>query len=62
MSNSRRGFGSEIGFIDHLYKQPVTTKNYSAIANLHTLQFTVTYTLMFSVCYTLQFSFPGNGF
>jgi hypothetical protein len=35
------GFGLEIGFIDHLYTQLVTTCNYGAIADLHTLQFTV---------------------
>jgi hypothetical protein len=31
-----------IGFIDHLYTPLGITSNYSAIANLHTLQFTVT--------------------
>jgi hypothetical protein len=43
------------GFIDHLYTPFRTTGNYSAIADLHTLQFTVTHThthihtLVFSV-------------
>jgi hypothetical protein len=39
-----------IGFIDILYIQLVTTINYSAIANLQTLQFAVahTHTLGFS--------------
>jgi hypothetical protein len=32
------GFGLEIGFIDHFNTRPMTTLNYSAIANLHTLQ------------------------
>jgi hypothetical protein len=32
------GFGLVIGFIDHL--QIVTTRNYNATANLHTLQIT----------------------
>jgi hypothetical protein len=33
--NSRRGFGLDIGFIDH-----IITFNYSAIAYFHTLQIT----------------------
>jgi hypothetical protein len=37
-SDSRRGFGLEIGFIDHL--QVITTNNYNTIANFHTLQIT----------------------
>jgi hypothetical protein len=31
MSDSRRGFGLEIGFIDHFITRLVTTLNYSAI-------------------------------
>jgi hypothetical protein len=38
-----------IGFIDTLYTVLGTTGNYSAIADLHTLQFTVAHTLGFSV-------------
>jgi hypothetical protein len=38
-----------IEFIDTLYTPFGTTGNYSAIADLHTLQFTVTHTLRFSV-------------
>jgi hypothetical protein len=38
-----------IGFIDTLFTQLGTTGNYGAIADLHTLQFTVTYALGFSV-------------
>jgi hypothetical protein len=38
-----------IGFIDTLYTVLGTTGNYSAIADLHTLQFTVTHALEFSV-------------
>jgi hypothetical protein len=34
-----------IGFIDTLYIPLVTASNYSAIADLHTLQFTVTHAL-----------------
>jgi hypothetical protein len=35
---------SVIGFIDHLYTPLGTIGNYSAIADLSTLQFTVTHT------------------
>jgi hypothetical protein len=38
-----------IGFIDHLQTPLRITRNYGAIADLHTLQFTVTHTLGFSV-------------
>jgi hypothetical protein len=38
-----------IGFIDTLYTPLGTIGNYSAIADLHTSQFTVTHTLVFSV-------------
>jgi hypothetical protein len=38
-----------IGFIDTLYTSLGTTGNYSAIADLHTSQFTITYSLGFSV-------------
>jgi uncharacterized membrane protein len=38
-----------IGFIDTLYTALEITDNYSAIAYLHTLQFTVTHALGFSV-------------
>jgi hypothetical protein len=37
------GFRLDIGFIDHLYTQLGTTSNYSAIANLHTLQITTAF-------------------
>jgi hypothetical protein len=36
------GLGSVIGFTEHF--QIITTSNYSAIANSHTLQFTTTRT------------------
>jgi hypothetical protein len=39
------GFGLVIEFIDYL--QIVTTSNYSAIANSHTLQFTTAHTKPF---------------
>jgi hypothetical protein len=45
----KTGFGLDIGFIDTLYTQIGTTGNYSAIADLHTLQFTVTHALGFSI-------------
>jgi hypothetical protein len=38
----RQGLNSMIGFIT--IAQLVTTRNYSTIADLHTLQFTVTHT------------------
>jgi hypothetical protein len=34
------GFGLEIGFIDHFNTRLVTTLNYNAFADLHTLQIT----------------------
>jgi hypothetical protein len=40
MGDYRRGFTLEIGFIDHFNRQLVITINYSAIADLHTLQIT----------------------
>jgi hypothetical protein len=46
MSDSRRGFGLDIGFIDHFNTQLVII-----LADLHTLQITVTHALVFSVCY-----------
>jgi hypothetical protein len=38
MSDSRRGFGLDIGFLDHL--QVVTTNNYTTNAGFHTLPIT----------------------
>jgi hypothetical protein len=38
ISDSRRGFGSDIGSIDHFNTQLVITLNYSVIVDLHTLQ------------------------
>jgi hypothetical protein len=45
----RRGLDWMIGFTDILYIQLRTTGNYSAIDDLHTLQFTVTHIPGFSV-------------
>jgi hypothetical protein len=42
-----------IGFIDHLFIPLRTTRKYSSIADLRTLQFTVTHTLAFSAFTTL---------
>jgi hypothetical protein len=50
MSDSRRGFGLHIEFIDHFNLQLVITLNYSAIANFHTLQFTRVHGKYFPVC------------
>jgi hypothetical protein len=48
-----------IGFTDPLiHRQLGTTGNYSAIAILHTFQFTVANALAFS---SLQWLYPGNG-
>jgi hypothetical protein len=48
------GFGWDFRFIDHLCTQLVITLNYSAIADLHTLQITRAHRLVFSVCYSLH--------
>jgi hypothetical protein len=45
----RRGLDRMIGFIGTLYVSLRSTLKYSAIADLHTLQFTVTHTLVSSV-------------
>jgi hypothetical protein len=45
----RRVLDWMIGFIETLYTPLGSTGNYRAIADLHTLQFTVTHALRFSV-------------
>jgi hypothetical protein len=45
----RRGADWMIEFIDTLYTPLGTTRNYSAIVDLHTLKFAVTHTLGFAV-------------
>jgi ethanolamine utilization microcompartment shell protein EutS len=47
MSDSQWGFGFEIGFIDQFNRKVVITHNYSAIADLHTLQITRGHRLVF---------------
>jgi hypothetical protein len=49
-----------IGFIKHL--QNVTTSNYSAIANSHTLHFTRAHSSLLLSLLCLHQSLPGNGF
>jgi hypothetical protein len=46
-SDYRRGFGSNIGSIDHLYRQLGTTNNYNSIVNLRTLQITTAHAKSF---------------
>jgi hypothetical protein len=45
----RRGLDWRIGFIGTLFTQLGTTGNYSAIAILHTLQFTVAHSRVLSL-------------
>jgi predicted MPP superfamily phosphohydrolase len=47
LSDYRRGFGLETGFIDHFNTRLMTTRNYSAIANLQILQITTTHSKFF---------------
>jgi hypothetical protein len=65
MSDSRRGFGLDIGFIDHFNIQLVTPLHYSAIANFHTLNKSLAHTLSFparSVCISsCLVTAPNNG-
>jgi hypothetical protein len=51
MSDSRRSFGLNIGFIGHFNTQLVITLNYSAITNFHTLQITGANAKSFPACY-----------
>jgi hypothetical protein len=53
LSDCRRGFGLEIGFIDHFNTQLVTTLNYSAIADFHTLQITTAHAKLFQSAVSL---------
>jgi hypothetical protein len=47
MSDYQRGFGLEVGFIDHFNTQPVITLNYSAVADFHTSQITTAHVKSF---------------
>jgi hypothetical protein len=49
MSDYLRGFGLVTGFVDHLYTQPVTTRDYNSFSGSHTLQITVAATRMSSL-------------
>jgi hypothetical protein len=46
----QRGFGFDIGFIDHFNTRLVTTLNYSAIADLHILKITRVHVKSISAC------------
>jgi hypothetical protein len=47
MSDSRRGFGLDVGFTDNFTTQLVITRNYSALADLHALQITTAHAKSF---------------
>jgi hypothetical protein len=47
ISDSRRGFGLDIGFIDHFNTRLETTLNYNAIADFHTLKIKAAQTKFF---------------
>jgi hypothetical protein len=49
MSDSRRGFRLDTGFIDHFNTQLVITFNYNVIANFHTTRAHAKFFLSFSV-------------
>jgi hypothetical protein len=53
-SDCLRGFGLNIGFIDHFNTKQVFTLKYSVIVNFHILQITIAHRLLFSVCYSLH--------
>jgi hypothetical protein len=53
MCESRRGFGLDIGFTDHLYTQLQNTNNYSATANLQNSQITIETAKPFPVYFVL---------
>jgi hypothetical protein len=50
MSDCRRGFELEIGFIDHFNTRLVTTLNCRAIADFHTLQITTAHAVFLVCC------------
>jgi hypothetical protein len=50
MSDYRRSFGFENGFIDHLHIRLGTTSNYTATANLHNSQITTGPAKLFPAC------------
>jgi hypothetical protein len=64
--DSRRGFGLDIRFTDHLNTRLVTTLNYSLIADLHTLQITTAHAKSFPACRVFTISFlltdSNNGY
>jgi hypothetical protein len=53
MGDSRRVFGLDIGFIDHL--QIITTNNYNTIAYFHTLPVTPAHAKSFQSDFTNRF-------
>jgi hypothetical protein len=57
-----RRFCSEIGFIDHFNTRLVTAPNYSAIADLHTLQISTTRVKSLPACIVFTSRFPVTDF
>jgi hypothetical protein len=55
MSDHRRGFGLEIGLIDHFHTRHVNTLNYSAIADIHTLKITTAHVKSFQSAFSSRF-------
>jgi hypothetical protein len=58
MRDYRRGFGLDIGFIDYLYTQLVSTSIYSPTLNLHTSKITTAPAKPFPACRVFTSRYP----